>query len=140
VPVSREAGAPIGQPRGSGRAAGARASSARAGSPARPAGAAQPAPGLAGSRGTVADTGCTPAEREAALRALQEAVLEAVSRHLDSLERAVRPGGPLAGWRLSHGHVVLATAGAVAGLHLPEGASLIAAGGPPRPPGAPVTR
>jgi hypothetical protein len=57
---------------------------------------------------------CTPEARLAALRALQEQVLQVVPRQVDSLEKAIQPGGPLAGWRLSHGLVVLSSAGAVA--------------------------
>jgi hypothetical protein len=57
---------------------------------------------------------CTPDERHQALKTLQAQVTQAAPQRLDSLEQAVRPGGPLAGWRLSHGHVVLASAGAVA--------------------------
>jgi hypothetical protein len=63
---------------------------------------------------TARETGCTPEQRREALRALQTQVLQAAPRQLDSLEKAIQPGGPLAGWGLSHGHVVLATAGAVA--------------------------
>jgi hypothetical protein len=48
------------------------------------------------------------------MRALQAKVLGAAPRQVDSLAKAVEPGGPLAGWRLSHGLVVLAGAGAVA--------------------------
>jgi hypothetical protein len=40
-------------------------------------------------------------------------VLEVAPRQLNALEKAVQPGGPLAGWRLSHGHVVIAGGGAV---------------------------
>lgn len=40
-------------------------------------------------------------------------MLQVVPRQLASLEEAIKPGGPLAGWRLSHGHVVLAGGGAV---------------------------
>lgn len=58
-------------------------------------------------------TGCTPEQRQEALQTMQREVLEAVPTELTSLERAIRPGGRLAGWRLSHGYVVLATAGAV---------------------------
>jgi len=61
---------------------------------------------------------CTPEQRRDELRALQERVVQAAPRQLDSLEKAVQPGGPLAGWQLPHGHVVLAGAGAVALHHL----------------------
>jgi hypothetical protein len=44
---------------------------------------------------------------------LQMRVLEVAPRQLNALEKAVQPGGPLAGWRLSHGHVVIAGGGAV---------------------------
>jgi hypothetical protein len=59
-------------------------------------------------------TGCRPDERAAVLRELQQKVLKLARRRVDSLDRAILPGGPLAGWRLSHGFVVLAGAGAVA--------------------------
>jgi len=57
--------------------------------------------------------GCTPEQRRTVLRALQAQVLAVAPRHLESIEHAVRPGGPLAGWRLSHGHAVIAGGGAV---------------------------
>ena len=57
--------------------------------------------------------GCTPAERRDALRALQAQVLAATPQRLDSLEKAIQPGGVLAEWILSHGHVVFAHSGAV---------------------------
>jgi len=60
-----------------------------------------------------AETGCTAEERREALRALQTQVLQAVPRQLDSLEKAIQPGGPLSGCRLGHGHVVMAHTGAV---------------------------
>jgi hypothetical protein len=59
------------------------------------------------------ETGCTPEQRREALRALQAEVLRLAPRAVDSLERAVQPGGPLAGWRLSHGLVVIDGGGAV---------------------------
>ncbi len=58
--------------------------------------------------------GCTPAERQAALRAMQAEVLQSVPTELVSFADARKPGGPLEGWGLSHGYVVLDTAGAVA--------------------------
>lgn len=61
-----------------------------------------------------ATTGCTPAARTEALRTLQREVLAVVPARLESLDAAIAPSGPLAGWRLSHGHTILATAGAVA--------------------------
>jgi hypothetical protein len=67
---------------------------------------------------TAQHTGCTPEQRRAVLRALQTQVLAVAPRHLESLEHAVQPGGPLAGWRLSHGHVVIASGGAVPLDHL----------------------
>jgi hypothetical protein len=67
---------------------------------------------------TTQQTGCTPEQRHEVLRALQTHVLEVAPRQLDSLEKAVQPGGPLAGWRLSHGHVVIAGGGAVPLDHL----------------------
>jgi hypothetical protein len=56
---------------------------------------------------------CTPQEREATLRALQQTVLDTFPHQVDSLSDAVKPGGPLEGWFLSHGHVVMANSGAV---------------------------
>jgi hypothetical protein len=64
-------------------------------------------------RVTPAETGCSLEERRAALREIQEQVLAAVPERLDSLEKAIQPGGPLAGWGLGHGYVVLAGSGAV---------------------------
>ena len=58
--------------------------------------------------------GCSASERSDALRAMQSGVLQAVPTELPSFAGAVAPGGVLAGWGLSHGYVVLATAGAVA--------------------------
>jgi hypothetical protein len=58
--------------------------------------------------------GCTPEERREALRASQAAVLRVAPREVGSLEEAVKPGGRLSGWRLSHGLVVIDGAGAVA--------------------------
>jgi hypothetical protein len=58
--------------------------------------------------------GCTPAQRRDALRAMQADVLGAAPENIASLEKALAPGGELAGWRASHGYVVLATAGGVA--------------------------
>jgi hypothetical protein len=59
-------------------------------------------------------TGCTTAERTAMLRAMQDDVLARAPRRLASLDAALGAGGPLAGWRLSHGYVVLAGTGGVA--------------------------
>lgn len=56
---------------------------------------------------------CTPEQRRDSLRALQARVLRVAPTQLESLEEAVQPGGALAGWQLSHGLVVLASAGAV---------------------------
>jgi hypothetical protein len=61
-----------------------------------------------------AATGCSPAERQQALRDMQDEVLAAAPNELESFAAAIEPGGPLAGWRLSHGYAALATAGAVA--------------------------
>jgi hypothetical protein len=74
---------------------------------------AQPQPGSSPSQVTAPQTGCTPEQRREALRALQTQVLQVAPRQLDALKKALAPGGPLAGWRLAHGLVVLATAGAV---------------------------
>jgi hypothetical protein len=57
--------------------------------------------------------GCPPEERRQALRTLQAYVLQAAPRELASLAEAVKPGGQLAGWQLTHGHVVMAVSGAV---------------------------
>jgi hypothetical protein len=54
---------------------------------------------------------CTDEARGDSLRALQERVLAVVPRTLDSLEGAVDAGGPLDGFELSHGHVVLSGMG-----------------------------
>lgn len=62
---------------------------------------------------TPEQTGCSPEERRAALKEMQAEVLQAAPLELESLQRALRPRGPLAGWGLSHGYVVLAGAGAV---------------------------
>jgi hypothetical protein len=59
------------------------------------------------------ETGCTSEERREALRALQSEVLRVAPRQLDSLQAAVQAGGPLAGWGMGHGHVVMAHTGAV---------------------------
>lgn len=69
---------------------------------------------------------CSPETRRDVLRAMQAEVLRSVPSELPSFERALGPGGPLAGWRLSHGYVALATAGAVAVDNLEAV--------PPRPP------
>jgi hypothetical protein len=59
-------------------------------------------------------TNCGTQRRAEVLRSLQRQVLQSVPHQLDSLEDATKRGGRLEGWRLSHGHVVLAGAGAVA--------------------------
>ena len=59
------------------------------------------------------EKGCTSEERREALRALQSQVLHVAPQQLDSLQAAVQPGGPLAGWGMGHGHVVMAHTGAV---------------------------
>ena len=51
---------------------------------------------------------CTAQERRDALRSMQAEVLALAPPRLDSLVKAIAPGGPLAGWIMSHGHVVLA--------------------------------
>lgn len=63
---------------------------------------------------SIEDTGCTAEERRSALRDMQAQVLDAVPEEVDSLKEATAADGPLAGWRLSHGLVVLSSAGAVA--------------------------
>jgi hypothetical protein len=59
-------------------------------------------------------TGCTAQQRRAELRARQSEVLSVAPRQVDSLDRATQPGGPLEGWRLSHGLAVLDGSEAVA--------------------------
>src|SRR5512145_2817094 len=51
---------------------------------------------------------CTTEQRRDALRRMQSEVLALAPHRLDSLLKAIEPGGPLAGWIMSHGHVVLA--------------------------------
>jgi len=51
---------------------------------------------------------CTTEQRRDALRSMQAEVLALAPHRLDSLVKAIEPGGPLAGFILSHGHVVLA--------------------------------
>ena len=60
-----------------------------------------------------AENSCSPEQRDV-LRAMQVEVTNAVPSQLPSFAEALAPGGPLAGWHLSHGYVVLDTAGAVA--------------------------
>jgi hypothetical protein len=50
-------------------------------------------------------SGCTPAERRDALRAMQAQVLAVAPRRLDSLEKAIHPGELLGNWILSHGPI-----------------------------------
>jgi len=57
---------------------------------------------------------CTAKQRNQMLRSLQTRVLAHLPQRVDALDRAVAPGGPLAGWMLSHGLVVLAGSGGVA--------------------------
>ena len=64
------------------------------------------------------ETGCSPQQRREMLRAMQAEVLAAAPATIESFARALAPGGRLEGWSLSHGYVVLATAGAVAADHL----------------------
>jgi hypothetical protein len=56
---------------------------------------------------------CTTAQRAEVLRSWQTLVLRTFPREVDSLAPATRRGGPLEGWRLSHGHAVIAGSGAV---------------------------
>ena len=67
-----------------------------------------------GSHITPAAHGCSPHERREALEAMQSEVLQAAPTDLASFASALEPGGSLEGWGLSHGYVVLSTAGAVA--------------------------
>lgn len=71
-------------------------------------------PSERGSQVTELTAGCTRHQREEVLRAMQTEVLQAVPTELVSFADAREPGGPLKGWGLSHGYVVLDTAGAVA--------------------------
>jgi hypothetical protein len=71
-------------------------------------------PGVATANEGAQTTRCTSAQRARTLEALQSQVLEVAPGRLDSLEEAIEPNGPLAGWRLSHGHVVIAGGGVVA--------------------------
>lgn len=57
--------------------------------------------------------GCPGAERREALSAIQAHILRMAPDRIDSVETAMRPGGALAGWRLSHGYVVLQGVGAI---------------------------
>lgn len=66
------------------------------------------------SQATATTAGCTREERQDALRAMQAEVQLSVPTDLVSFADARKPGGPLEGWGLSHGYVVLDTAGAVA--------------------------
>jgi hypothetical protein len=54
------------------------------------------------------DAPCTPERRREAVRSMQAEVLGLAPNRLDSLVKAIEPGGPLAGWIMSHGHIVLA--------------------------------
>jgi hypothetical protein len=62
---------------------------------------------------TPANTGCSAEARSEALKAMQAEVVTAAPAQVQSIKNALAPGGALAGWRLSHGLVVLATAGAI---------------------------
>jgi hypothetical protein len=81
-------------------------------------GSAPPQPESSPPPVTAQQTGCTSEQHREVLRALQTQVLAGAPRHLESIEHAVQPGGPLAGWRLSRGHVVIAGGGAVPLDHL----------------------
>lgn len=63
---------------------------------------------------STASTGCTAEQRERALLSLREEALKRAPDQVESLEQALEPEGPLAGYRLSHGLVVLKGSGAVA--------------------------
>jgi hypothetical protein len=71
-------------------------------------------PPVAASRAPAPKGTCTTEQRRAALRRIQADVLKSVPTEVASLDKAVEDGGPLAGWQLPHGHVVLAGAGGVA--------------------------
>jgi hypothetical protein len=65
---------------------------------------------LMNSAGTALAQGapCTTEQRRDALRSMQAEVFALAPHRLDSLAKAIEPGRPLAGFILSHGHVVLA--------------------------------
>lgn len=44
----------------------------------------------------------------------KQTVVKVAPPRIASLDQAIKPGGPLAGWRLAHLHAVLAGAGGVA--------------------------
>jgi hypothetical protein len=67
----------------------------------------------AGSAALAQGGRCTSAERREALQRMEQDVRRIAPRQLASLTEAIAPGGPLAAWMLSHGHVVLADAGGV---------------------------
>lgn len=77
-------------------------------------------PGLVGAQELVAQetsgaaAACTAERRAEVLRSMQAEVQSAVPVRVESLAEAAGSGGVLDGWRLSHGLVVLAGAGAVA--------------------------
>ena len=75
-------------------------------------GSAHPAQPATARRATASGE-CTASQRREALRAMQTAVLAVAPDRIPSMTKARAPGGPLAGWRLAHGHVVLSTAGAI---------------------------
>jgi hypothetical protein len=81
---------------------------------AQPAAVHAHAPAADAASTSAQSTGCTAEQRNQALREMQKAVLQMVPQKLAALDKAVQPGGPLAGWRLPHGLTVLASAGAVA--------------------------
>lgn len=58
---------------------------------------------------------CTTEQRREALRSMQSEVLKLAPLRLDSLVKAIATEGPLAGWILSHGHVVLSHGGVPVG-------------------------
>ena len=60
---------------------------------------------------TAHQTGCSVEQRSETLRELQKQVLSVAPGRIESLDAAVRPGGQLAGWQLTHGFVVLAGGG-----------------------------
>jgi hypothetical protein len=97
-------------------------------------------PAAAAADPSASPMGCTAAQRRDALRGVQEEVLRLAPREVASLGAATRADGPLAGWQLSHGHVVLASAGAVAvdnvGMRGPMPLVLLYAPSPSSPPEA----
>src|SRR3954462_4981113 len=74
-----------------------------------PAAAEPPAAAKAPSK----PTECTTKERSDVLQDMKQTVLKVAPPRIASLDQAIKPGGPLAGWRLAPLPAVLARAGGV---------------------------